>query len=76
MGRGRAWTVAETRQLKRLVRQAGEPPEDGKVAYWEKIAAKLDPVDENPPRTGSAAENQATREKLREAIDRGRRGPA
>ena len=54
MGRGPTWSVGETRQLKRLMRLAGEPPEDGKVAYWEKIAAKLDPVDENPPRTGRA----------------------
>ena len=53
MGRGPAWTVAETRQLKWLVRQAGEPPEDGKGAYWEKVAAGLDIVDENPPRSGS-----------------------
>jgi hypothetical protein len=75
MVRGPAWTVGETRQLKRLMRQAGEPPEDGKVAYWEGIAAKLDPVDENPPRSGRAAENQATRLKEREALDRGRRAP-
>jgi len=75
MGRGPTWTAGETRQLKRLVREASEPPETGKVAYWAKIAAALDPVEENPPRTGKAAENHATREGMREAIDRGRRGP-
>ena len=69
------WTPEQDVRLEELMKERKEPEDGKKEEYWDWIARQL-PLINKKGRTGIAALSRATFLKLREKIDRAKRGPA
>lgn len=69
------WTPEQDARLEELMKERKEPEDGKKEEYWAWVAEQL-PLINKKGRTGTAAQCRATDLKLREKIDRAKRGPA